>query len=121
MGIGVGLLVEQLLAEEKREFDRRQAVAPVVGAEAANAAGDGAAPAHADSPETIPALAQAPAPGPETPVHQHEARLRLHAIHPGRPAIGPDPFPRLLQDVTPADTVIKSVETPLRRLLGRSP
>jgi hypothetical protein len=87
VGIGVGLLVEQLLAEEKREFDRRQAVAPVVGAEAANAAGDGAAPAHADSPETIPALAQAPAPGPETPVHQHEARLRLHAIHPGRLAL----------------------------------
>jgi hypothetical protein len=43
------------------------------------------------------------------------------AIHPGRPTVTPDPLPRLLQDVTPADTVVKGVETPLRRLLGRSP
>jgi len=42
-------------------------------------------------------------------------------VHPGRPAVYPDPFPRLPQDVTPADTVIQGVETPLRRLLGRSP
>jgi len=43
------------------------------------------------------------------------------AIHPGGPSVYPDPLPRLPQDVTPADTVIQGMETPLRRLLGRSP
>jgi hypothetical protein len=34
---------------------------------------------------------------------------------------GSNPLPRLHQDVTPVDPVIQGVETPLRRLLGRSP
>jgi hypothetical protein len=42
-------------------------------------------------------------------------------IHPGGPTVYPDPFPRLPQDVTPVNTVIQDVETPLLRLLGRSP
>jgi hypothetical protein len=58
--------------------------------------------------------------------HPADPILVLHirqsdAIHPGGPTVSPDPFPRLLQDVTPADTVIKGAETPLRRLPGRSP
>jgi hypothetical protein len=42
-------------------------------------------------------------------------------IHPGGPAVLLHSLPRLPQDVTPADTVIQGVETPIRRLLGRSP
>jgi hypothetical protein len=42
-------------------------------------------------------------------------------IHPGGTAVGPDPLPRLPQDVTPVNTVIQGVEAPLRGLLGRSP
>src|SRR5246127_4054187 len=42
-------------------------------------------------------------------------------IHPGRTPVLAHPLPRLPQDVTPADTVKKGVETPTRRLLGRSP
>ena len=39
----------------------------------------------------------------------------------GRAAIRAHPLPGLHQDVTPVDPVIQGVETPLRRLLGRSP
>jgi hypothetical protein len=42
-------------------------------------------------------------------------------IHPGRTLVLAHPLPRLYQDVTPVDTVIQGVETPTRRLLGRSP
>ena len=42
-------------------------------------------------------------------------------VHPGGPSVLPDPLPRLPQDVTPVNTVIQGVETPTRRLLGRSP
>ena len=42
-------------------------------------------------------------------------------IHPGRAPIRFHPLPRLHQDVTPVDPVIQGVETPTRRLLGRSP
>ena len=56
------------------------------------------------------------------PAHPVGLRIRQgDAIHPGRPAIGPDPFPRLPQHVTSADTVIQGVETPLRGLPSRSP
>ncbi len=37
-----------------------------------------------------------------------------HTINPGRALVGPDPLPRLHQDVTPIDAVIQGVETPLR-------
>jgi DNA invertase Pin-like site-specific DNA recombinase len=43
------------------------------------------------------------------------------SIHPGCAPVLTDSLPRLLQDVTPADAVIQGVETPTRRLLGRSP
>jgi len=42
-------------------------------------------------------------------------------IHPGGPAVLLHPLSRLPQDVTPLDTVIQGVETPILRLLGRSP
>jgi hypothetical protein len=48
-------------------------------------------------------------------------RRQSHTIDPGGSTIGPDPFPCLPQDVAPVDAVIKGVETPTRRLLGRSP
>jgi len=59
----------------------------------------------------------------EQPLHPiHVLHIRQgDAIHPGGPAIGPDPLPRLPQHVTSVDTVIQGVETPPRRLLGRSP
>ena len=44
-----------------------------------------------------------------------------HPIHPGRTPVRSHPLPRLPQDVTPLDPVIQGVETPPRRLLGRSP
>ena len=97
VGIGVGLLVEQLLSEEKREFDRKQAQLSAAAAQArdATAAADAAADPHpltveADAFE--PALIPVPAPAPLPPVHEparHEpdARLRLHTIRPGRLAL----------------------------------
>ncbi len=42
-------------------------------------------------------------------------------IHPSRTSVLTHPLPRLPQDVTPVNTVIPGVETPTRRLLGRSP
>src|ERR1700757_862784 len=42
-------------------------------------------------------------------------------IHPGRTLVLTHPLPRLPQDVTSVDTVIQGVETPILRLLGRSP
>jgi hypothetical protein len=56
---------------------------------------------------------------PLNPVILHHRQR--HSIDPGGATIGSDPFPRLPQDVTPADAVIQSVETPTLRLLGRSP
>jgi hypothetical protein len=44
-----------------------------------------------------------------------------HLIDARCPTILTDPLPRLPQDVTSVDAVIKGVETPTRRLLGRSP
>lgn len=87
VGIGVGLLVEQLLSEEKREFDRKQAVLAQAGpdGDAANGGSDDGPPAQADGSQ--PALALAPAPAPTAPAHHREARLRLHTIHPGRLAL----------------------------------
>jgi hypothetical protein len=43
------------------------------------------------------------------------------AIHPSSASVGPDPLPRLGQDVIPTDAVIEGVEAPARGLLGRSP
>ena len=48
-------------------------------------------------------------------------RAQGDPIHPGRALVRSDSFPRLPQDVTPVDTVEQGVETPTRRLLGRSP
>jgi site-specific DNA recombinase len=48
-------------------------------------------------------------------------RGQSDTIHPGRAPVPSHSFPRLPQDVTPVDTVIQGVETPPRRLLGRSP
>ena len=64
--------------------------------------------------------------GLKLPEQPGNSVLLLHirqgdAIHPGGPTVCPDPLPRLPQDVTPVDTVIQGMETPLRRLLGRSP
>ena len=42
-------------------------------------------------------------------------------IHPSRSPVLTDPPPRLPQHVTSVDTVIQGVETPILRLLGRSP
>src|SRR5207245_9801915 len=42
-------------------------------------------------------------------------------IHPGRTLVLTHPLPCLPQDVTPVNTVIQGIETPARRLLGRSP
>jgi hypothetical protein len=47
--------------------------------------------------------------------------LQRLPVNPGSASIGPDSLPRLHQDVTPVDSVEQGVETPLRRLLGRSP
>src|SRR5881409_3501143 len=47
--------------------------------------------------------------------------LQGQPVNPGRTLVGTNPFPRLLQHVTSADTVEQDVETPLLRLLGRSP
>ena len=72
---------------------------------------------------TVPACAKVPLefPGqPGNPVDLLHIR-QGDPIHPGGPSVLPDPLPRLPQDVTPVDTVIKGVETPLRRLPGRSP
>jgi hypothetical protein len=43
------------------------------------------------------------------------------SIDPRRASVGPDPPPRLAQDVSPEDAVIEGVEAPFRGLLGRSP
>jgi len=56
---------------------------------------------------------------PLDPVGLH--LLQGQPVHTGRTPIGPDPFPRLPQHVTSVDTVEQSMETPPRRLLGRSP
>jgi hypothetical protein len=72
---------------------------------------------------TVRALAQVSLKLAEHPVSPvlllHERQG--HLVHPGGTAVLPDPFPRLPQDVTPVNTVIQGVETPLRGLLGRSP
>jgi hypothetical protein len=86
VGIGVGLLVEQLLSEEKREFDRKQAQL------AATAKAQGVDTALAPETDGAPMETNAPAPTPALPAHEpagqgHEARLRLHAIRPGRLAL----------------------------------
>ena len=99
VGIGVGLLVEQLLSEEKREFDRKQAqlleAAQTQDLPMAAAPHDGAAPLEGESSDAasapVPALSHEPSlhqpPMHAPPVHEHEARLRLHTIRPGRMAI----------------------------------
>ena len=88
VGIGVGLLVEQLLSEEKREFDRRQAMlAQSLPASAEAAAAESAGQASGPADASDPGLAVAPAGAGERPVHPHEARLRLHTIHPTRLAL----------------------------------
>jgi hypothetical protein len=58
--------------------------------------------------------------------HQALDPIGLHLgqrllVDASRAFVGPDPPPRLHQDVTPIDPVIQGVETPLRGLLGRSP
>lgn len=53
------------------------------------------------------------------PVALH--RLQGLTIDPGGATIGSHPLPRLLQHVTPEDSVIQGVEATTRRLLGRSP
>ena len=52
-------------------------------------------------------------------LHLHERQS--HPIDSGAASVGPAPSPRLPQHVTSVDTVIQVMETPLRRLLGRSP
>jgi hypothetical protein len=72
---------------------------------------------------TITALLEVMLEFPEQPLHSvHVLHIcQGDAVHPSGPAIGPDSFPRLPQHVTSVDTVKKGVETPLLRLLGRSP
>jgi hypothetical protein len=70
----------------------------------------------------IPALLQVtgdPAEQPLDPVLLH--LLQRLPVNPGSASIGPNTPPRLHQDVTPMNSVEQGVETPLRRLLGRSP
>jgi hypothetical protein len=50
---------------------------------------------------------------PLDPVHALHI-FQGDAIHPGGPPVPPHPLPRLPQDVTPVNTVIQGVETPLR-------
>jgi hypothetical protein len=84
VGIGVGLLVEQLLSEEKREHDRREALAPVV----ADIAVD--PETGAPAPSRIPVLADGQGPvliGAAAPMREHASpihtpHLRLHKIRP---------------------------------------
>ena len=49
------------------------------------------------------------------------AVTRMTGAMVGRTPVFAHPLPRLPQDVIPADTVEKGVETPTLRLLGRSP
>jgi hypothetical protein len=56
---------------------------------------------------------------PGNPVFLHIRQS--HPINSSGTFVGPDPLPRLPQHVTSVDTVEQSMETPLRRLLGRSP
>ena len=70
----------------------------------------------------IPTLSQVTgdlAEHPLDPVLLH--LLQCLPVNPGSTSIGTDPLPRLPQHVTSADTVEQGVETPLLRLLGRSP
>lgn len=89
VGIGVGLLVEQLLSEEKREHDRRVALAPVV---ADIPAGEAPVDPETGAPleSNVPALTDAEGPvliAAAAPVHEHAPpihapHLRLHKIRP---------------------------------------
>jgi len=56
---------------------------------------------------------------PLDPVDLH--LLKGQPVHTGRTPIRQHPLPRLPQHVTSVDTVEQSMETPIRRLLGRSP
>ena len=102
VGIGVGLLVEQLLSEEKREFDRKQAqllqTAQAQGAPPPAEPHDDTTPLEGEFSESAPVPAPLPAlsahepevhetPMHAPPAHEHEPRLRLHTIRPGRLAI----------------------------------
>ncbi len=44
-----------------------------------------------------------------------------HMIDPSSTTVCSDPLPRFPQNVTSVDAVVQGVETPTRRLLGRSP
>ena len=93
VGIGVGLLVEQLLSEEKREHDRRvaQAPAPVVPAapvliEGAEGVEGEVAPGAAAAAPVV-----APVPAPAPPAHEHHrleaATRRIQHVKPGKLAM----------------------------------
>lgn len=90
VGIGVGLLVEQLLAEDKRQHDRRVAQTPVVLADAPSEPIGDAPPI--DGMAEVPALVDATgasARAEAEAVHEHHVRhihapqIRLHRIRPG--------------------------------------
>jgi hypothetical protein len=86
VGIAVGILVEQLLSEEKKAFDRRQAQAVVVSPAGDGLVDDPLLPAPSTG-EALPADATLVEAAPRRDLHPAERSLRLSKIHPARIAI----------------------------------
>ncbi len=88
VGIGVGLLVEQLLSEEKRQHDRKVAQTPVVLTEAPAALDGEAPPIDPATGDPVMEDAAVPPPVVEAAVHHHHLpelhapQIRLHKIRP---------------------------------------